>query len=178
MKFNKLIKRTLLNIVLILLAFVMQTAFLPMIPSVSTVPNLLLILTFSFGFIYGSTQGILSGLLSGFLLDMFYSVPAGFFMLIYIYIGFINGLFTNYYYDDYLTLPLILTLISELIYNACLIVLRVLTLGSLDMKYSLIKIVVPEIMLSFLITLLLYRVILLINRSLDQKEDKRGQNVA
>lgn len=178
MKLNKIIKRTLLNIVLILFAFLLQTAFFPMISSVSTVPNLLLILTFSFGFIYGSTHGILSGLLSGFLLDMFYSVPCGFFMLIFIYIGFINGLFTNYYYDDYLTLPVLLCTVSELIYNAALLILRFFTVGGVDIVYSLIHIFVPEAVFSLLLTLLMYKLFLKANRTLDLKEDKRGQEVA
>lgn len=178
MKFSKIFKRTILNIVLILLAFLLQTAFFPMIPSVSTIPNLLLILTFSFGFIYGSTQGILSGLLAGFLLDMFYTVPAGFFMLIFIYIGFINGLFTNYYYDDYLTLPVVLCIVSELIYNAALLVLRFFTVGSIDVTYSILHIFLPETVFSLLLTLLMYKVFLTANRTLDLKEDKRGQEVA
>lgn len=178
MKAVKIIKRIIIYFLLITGVFLLQTSFFPFLTGGNICPNLLLILISALGFIYGSFTGMLCGLYAGLLMDAGGNVPIGFYMLIFVVIGFINGLFTNYYYDDYLTLPLILTLISELIYNACLIVLRVLTLGSLDMKYSLIKIVVPEIMLSFLITLLLYRVILLINRSLDQKEDKRGQNVA
>lgn len=178
MKFSKLVKRSFLNILLLLLAFLLQTAFFPLLPSVSTVPNLLLILTFSFGFIYGSTQGILSGILAGFLLDMFYTVPPGFFMLIFVYIGFINGLFTNYYYDDYLTLPVVLCVVSELFYNAALLVLRFFTVGSVDVMYSIIHIFLPEAVFSLLLTLLMYKVFLKANRTLDLKEDKRGQNVA
>lgn len=178
MRLSKLIKRTLLNIVLILSAFILQTAFLPMIPNVSTIPNLLLILTVSFGFIYGSTQGILSGLLAGLLLDMFYPVPSGFFILIFIYVGFINGLFTNYYYDDYLTLPIVLCIVSELIYNAALLALRYFTVGSVDVVYSLVHIFLPEVVFSLLFTLFVYKIFLKANRSLDLKEDKRGQEVA
>jgi len=178
MKINKLIKRILINLVLLTAAFLLQTSVFPFIPVFSTSPNLLLILTFSFGFIYGSTTGILCGLYAGFLMDMFYDVPYGFFILVFIYIGFVTGIFTNYFYDDYLTLPVVLCLISELFYNGAMMVLRFLTAGSLNLGYALVNLVIPEIIFDLLITVLLYRVFLIANRRLDIIQDKRGQNVA
>ena len=177
MKFNKIIKRILLDTVIIVLAFLLQTSIFSMLPF-SSVPNLLLILTFSFGFIYGSTQGMLCGMLAGFLLDCFYPVPLGCFMLIFIIIGFLNGLFTNFYYDDYLTLPVVLCVISELIYNAAVLVIKLFSIGSVDVSYALLKIILPEMLFSLIITLLLYRLFLHANRSLDISQDKRGQEVA
>ena len=50
---NAKIKQFLLNVVLILLAFTIQNCVFPLIPFLTATPNLLLILTFSFGFIYG-----------------------------------------------------------------------------------------------------------------------------
>jgi len=178
MKINKIIKRAVINILLLTAAFLLQTSVFPFIPVFSTSPNLLLVLTFSFGFIYGSTTGILCGLYAGFLMDMFYDVPYGFFILIFIYIGFFTGIFTSFFYDDYLTLPVILCLISELLYNGAMMVLRFFSSGSLELGYSILHIVIPEIVFDLLITVLLYRVFLKANRSLDIKQDKRGQNVA
>lgn len=178
MRISKIIKRAIINLLLLTAAFLLQTGIFPFIPVFSASPNLLLILTFSFGFIYGSTTGILCGLYAGFLMDMFYDVPYGFFILIFIYIGFITGIFTSYFYDDYLTLPVILCLISELIYNGAMMLLRYFSAGTLDLGYSFLHIVLPEILFDLLITVLLYRVFLAANRSLDIKQDKRGQNVA
>jgi len=178
MRISKIIKRVIINLLLLTAAFLLQTGIFPFISVFSTSPNLLLILTFSFGFIYGSTTGILCGLYAGFLMDMFYDVPYGFFILIFIYIGFITGIFTSYFYDDYLTLPVILCLISELIYNGAMMLLRYFSAGKLDLGYSLLHIALPEILFDLLITVLLYRVFLSANRSLDIKQDKRGQNVA
>ena len=44
-------KRALLNLVLIIIAFAVQNSIFPQMPFLSAAPNLLLILTFSFGFI-------------------------------------------------------------------------------------------------------------------------------
>ena len=64
-------KRILINLALMILAFTIQTCIFPLIPFFSASPNLLLILTFSMGFIYGKTAGMLYGLFAGILLDLF-----------------------------------------------------------------------------------------------------------
>ena len=110
---NGKIKQILLNILLILLAFTVQNCVFPLLPFLAATPNLLLILTFSFGFIHGRNAGMFYGFLSGLLLDLFYSGPFGFYTLIYVYIGYFNGIFTKYYYEDYITLPLILSILNE-----------------------------------------------------------------
>ena len=78
-------RRILANLLLMVLAFTLQTCIFPMI------------LTFSFGFIHGSRAGMLYGLFAGLLSDLFYSGPFGFYMLIFIYIGYVNGICTKYY---------------------------------------------------------------------------------
>ena len=95
---NGKVKQILLNILLILLAFTVQNCVFPLLPFLAATPNLLLILTFSFGFIHGRNAGMFYGILSGLLLDLFYSGPFGFYTLIYVYIGYFNGIFTRYYY--------------------------------------------------------------------------------
>ena len=94
---NIRLKQAFLNILLILLAFTVQHCVFPLLPFLAATPNLLLILTFSFGFIQGKTAGMIFGLLSGLLMDLFYSGPFGFYSLILIYIGYFNGIFTKYY---------------------------------------------------------------------------------
>ena len=68
-------KRIIFNILMIILAFTVQNCIFPLLPFLSASPNLLLILTFSFGFIHGKEAGMYYGLLSGLLMDLFYSGP-------------------------------------------------------------------------------------------------------
>ena len=72
-------KRIIFNILMIILAFTVQNCIFPLLPFLSASPNLLLILTFSFGFIHGKEAGMYYGLLSGLLMDLFYSGPFGLF---------------------------------------------------------------------------------------------------
>ena len=170
---NGKVKQILLNILLILLAFTVQNCVFPLLPFLAATPNLLLILTFSFGFIHGKEAGMFYGVFSGLLLDLFYSGPFGFYTLIYIYIGYINGIFTKYYYEDYINLPLILSVANELIYCMYIYVLRFLIRGRLDLPYYFRNILLPEIFFTSVTTLLIYRLFLSASRRVDDIGKRR-----
>lgn len=168
-------KRIIFNVLLIILAFTIQNCIFPLLPFLSAAPNLLLILTFSFGFIYGKESGMYYGLLSGLLMDLFYSGPFGFYTLIFVYIGYVNGICSKYYYEDYITLPLILSVVNELTYNLYIYIFRFLIRQKLNIGYYFINLVLPEIIFTIVITLLLYRLFLITSRHLEEKE-KRGDS--
>lgn len=165
-------KRIIINIVLMVLAFTIQNCVFPLIPFLAATPNLLLILTFSFGFIYGKQAGMYYGLLAGILLDLFYSGPFGFYTLLFVNIGYFNGICTKYYYEDYITLPLVLSLVNELFYNLYIYVLRFLIRNRLDFFYYLREIIVPETIFTVVTTLLIYRFFLFTNRRLDEIDNR------
>ena len=68
-------------------------------------------------------------------MDLFYSGPFGFYTLFFINAGYINGVFTKYYYEDYITLPLILSITNDLVYNMYIYVFRFLIRARLDFLY-------------------------------------------
>ncbi len=155
-------KRIVINLLLMVLAFTVQTCVFPMIPFLSASPNLLLILTFSF---------------AGLLLDLFYSGPFGFYMLVFIYIGYINGICTKYYYEEFITLPLLLCVVNELMYNMYMYVFRFLIRGKLNLLYYFRKIMLPEIIFSVVTTLFIYRLFLFISRKLEEIDKRRDTKI-
>ena len=161
-------KRFLINVLLLVLAFTIQNCVIPLIPFLSASPNLLLILTFSFGFIYGKEAGM-----AGILLDLFYSGPFGFFTLLFVNVGYFNGICTKYYYEDYINLPLVMSLVNELIYNVYIYVFRFLIRNRLDIFYYVREIVIPETIFTVVTTLLIYRFFLFTNRRLEEMENRR-----
>lgn len=171
------LKQILINILLILLAFTIQNCVFPLLPFLAVTPNLLLILTFSFGFIHGKEAGMFYGLLSGLLLDLFYSGPFGFYSLIYIYIGYMNGIFTRYYYEDYITLPLILSMVNELGYSMYIYVLRFLVRGRLNLPYYFRNIILPQVIFTVVATLLIYRLFLSASRRLEDMGKRRDKTI-
>lgn len=166
-------KRIIINILLMILAFTVQNGVFPLLPFLTATPNLLLILTFSFGFIYGKEEGLWYGLFAGILLDLFYSGPFGFYTLLFVNIGYFNGICTRYYYEDYITLPLILSLVNELVYNFYIYVFRFLIRNRLDVLYYVKEIVIPETIFTIVTTLLIYRFFLFTNRRLEELENRR-----
>ena len=63
-------------------------------------PNLLIIITSSFGFMRGKKEGLAVGFLSGFLTDVFWGNTLGFYTLLFSVIGYLNGSFRRLFYDD------------------------------------------------------------------------------
>lgn len=89
---NSNLKQIALNLVLLLLAFSVQTCVFPLLPFLSAYPNLMLILIFSFGFIRGSASGMCYGLVAGLLMDLSSGGPMGFYTLFYIWMGYLTAL--------------------------------------------------------------------------------------
>ncbi len=166
-------KRIIINVLLMVLAFTVQSGVFPLLPFLTATPNLLLILTFSFGFIYGREVGMWYGLLAGILLDLFYSGPFGFYTLLFINIGYFNGICNKYYYEEYITLPLILSIANELVYNFYIYVFRFLIRNRLDVLYYVRENVIPETIFTTVTTLLIYRFFLSTNRRLEELENRR-----
>lgn len=174
---NTKFKRILINILFILLAFTIQNCVFPLLPFLAATPNLLLILTFSFGFMHGKEAGMLYGVLSGLMLDLFYSGPFGFYTLIYMYIGYLNGIFTKYYYEDYITLPLILSVLNSLSYSMYIYIFRFLIRGRMNLPYYFRNLMLPEIIFTSVTTLLIYRLFLSASRRVEDIGKRRDSTI-
>ena len=64
------IRRIIVTAVILLAAYLMQTAVFPALEIAGVKPNLMLIVTASFGFMRGSREGMLVGFASGLLIDI------------------------------------------------------------------------------------------------------------
>ncbi len=171
------LKNVAVNLILIVLAFTVQTCVFPLLPFLSAYPNLMLILIFSFGFIRGKQAGMLYGLVAGLLMDLSSGRPIGFYTLFFIWMGYANGICTKYYYEDYITLPLVLCALNELAYNLYLYLFSFLIRGRLAFGYYLFNIILPETIFTVVTTLALYRLFLFISRKLEELAQRRGKTI-
>lgn len=158
--------------VIILLAFLAQTTLKRFIPNLNISPNLLLIITFSIGLLRGRTDGMITGLICGLLMDTFGGGVLGYFTLIYMYIGYINGILSKVLVSDIVLLPLALCLINEACYHIYVYVFGFVLRRKFDFWAYFDQIMMPELILTLLSTIVLYGIILLINRRLDEAEKK------
>lgn len=138
----------------------------------SVSPNLLLILTFCAGFMGGRKMGMYVGILSGLILDLFYGGVLGFNTLLLLYIGYVNGMFNKMFYDEVITLPLALLVGSQLSYSIIYYVFNFLLRNRLDIGYYFIHIMLPELAYTVIISVLIYRLLLRLNRKLDEIEKR------
>ena len=140
--------RVLADFLMIIICFILQNTVFQALALASISPNLLVILTSSMGLMRGKKEGMLVGFFCGFLVDIFYGDLFGFYALVYMYIGYVNGFFNKIFYDDDIKLPMLVISASEFLYSL--------------------------IVYTIVVTLFLYRLINGVNRKLEQPEKRRS----
>lgn len=162
--------RTITMTLLILITFILQSTVFQSLSIASIAPNLLLILTVSFGFMRGKKEGILVGFFCGILIDIFFGNLLGFYALIYMYIGYLNGFLCKVYYDEDVKVPMILTAISDLAYGFVVYGLQFMLRGRLHVMNYVWHIMLPEMIYTVLITVIIYRPLYRLNHWLTERE--------
>ena len=107
-------KRRIITILFIFICFFLQGSLFQHLTFAGIRPNLLVIVTASFGFMRGQKEGMFVGVLSGLLADLFWGYALGFNILLFAVIGYLNGMFERLFYDDDIKLPIGLIGASEL----------------------------------------------------------------
>lgn len=112
------------------------------------------------------------GFVSGLLADIQFGDMIGFYALIYLLVGYINGMFQRLYFDEDIKLPLFLIAISEFLYGIIVYFLTYLLRSDFNFLLYLNKIILPELIYTIVITLGLYPLILFINHKLEAEEKR------
>ena len=87
-------------------AYLLQCTVFPFLEIAGIKPNLMIIVTASVGFMRGTREGMFTGFASGLLIDIQFGDMIGFYAVIYLLIGYINGIFHQTYYDEDIKFPL------------------------------------------------------------------------
>lgn len=165
-------KRKLITTMIILVCFLLQSTVFHYLSFASVKPNLLIIVTSSFGFMRGKKEGMFVGVICGILSDLFWGNILGFNIILYSVTGYVNGSFKRMFYDDDIKLPIVLIGASEILYGltvyACIYMLR----GDFAFLTYLTGIILPELVYTILVTLVLYQIILFVNKKLEEEEQR------
>ncbi|WP_099468141.1 rod shape-determining protein MreD [Konateibacter massiliensis] len=165
-------KRKVVLALLIIICFCLQGTLFRGLALGNIAPNLLIVITSSFGLMRGKKEGLVVGFFCGFLIDIFYGDVLGFYALVYMYIGYVNGFFNKIFYDEDIKLPMILITMSDFAYGLIIYIFLFLLRTRLDFGYYLIHIIIPEVIYTIVITIVFYRVLRAINRRLELKEKR------
>ncbi len=175
-------KKTIVTALLVYFCFLLQTGVFQWISFGGIMPNLLLILTASFGFMSGEKTGLLTGFACGFLADLFCVYGAGngsgeligYYALLYMLIGYLNGKFTRMFYPDDLKLPLFLITVSDLSLNLICYCVMFLLRARLSFGYYFLHIILPEAVYTLIVAFLAYPLLLAVHKRIWPSE--RGSN--
>ena len=159
--------------ILILVCFVLQSTVFRSLAFAGIVPNLLVILTSAFGFMRGENEGLVIGFFCGLLADIFFGDVLGFYALILMYIGYLNGKFNRIFYPEDIKLPLGLIVISDLSYSMVCYILMFLLKGKFNFPFYFKDVILPELVYTMVVTCILYPLVLVINEGLERRE-RRG----
>jgi rod shape-determining protein MreD len=138
------------------------------------VPNLLVVVTAALGFMRGDNTGLIVGFCCGLLVDIFFGDVIGFYALTYMYIGFLNGKLNGVFYPEDLKLPLLLILVSDLLYGLFAYTLLFMMRSRLNFEYYFANVIFPEMIYTVLVALILYPVILILHNALAGGKQKRS----
>lgn len=170
-------KKNIVIAITIVFCFVLQSTLFNVLSFGGISPNLLIIITSAFGFIQGRKCGLLVGFFSGLLIDIFYGDVLCFYALVYMYIGYVNGIFKSIFYKEDIKLPLALILTSDLCYGILVYILLFLLRSRFNLGYYFIHIILPEIVYTILVTIILYPLILAISNKFDKGEQRSETNI-
>lgn len=165
-------RRKITVFIIVVVCFLLQSTLFQALSFASITPNLLIVVVSSFGFMRGRKEGMWIGFFSGLLLDIFFGSVIGFYALIYMYIGYINGFFRKIFFPEDIKLPLILISASDFGYSMLVYLFLFFMRGKFRFGYYLIHIIIPELVYTILVTLVLYFVILKINQKLEAIEKR------
>ncbi len=163
-------KRVIILGILITICFVLQTALFPFLEIAGIAPDLMLILTVSFGLMRGRKEGMLVGFFCGFLYDVYFGYAIGPFMILYMILGYCNGFFHRLYLVEDVLLPIIIILVDDLIFNFATYVIFFLMRNRLEFATYLKDIILPEMIYTALITLIGFKFFAFVNKTLKKME--------
>lgn len=171
--------RNIIFAILIIISYLIETTFGNVISLAGIIPNLVLIVVCMFALLRGKKAGLILGFFAGLLIDIFYGYfdVIGINALLYMYIGFINGIFNDIIYIKNYHIPVIAVGLSDLSYSLCYYFVTYMLRNKLNFGYYFGHIIVPEMVYTIFCTVIIFKFILWINSKIDDFEKRRETSV-
>ena len=162
-------RRLVFYISMIFIVYFLQTGVFAQLTLGGIVPNLFIICTVSIGMIRGKKAGCMIGFFFGILMDALFAMYFGFYALILSIIGYLAGYVQQIFYEEDMTLPIVMIGIADILYGIIIYLFSYLTRGRMDFLFYFGKIILPEMIYTLIIAVFMYRIISWINHKIDIK---------
>ena len=149
----------------ILCTFLLQSTW-PVVIRIGYVPDMLLILVVSMAFMRGRRSGMLFGMICGILADLCYMPFLGFSALLFTLTGYLAGGTFDVFFSENVKLPMVMAAAGEFVYRLTYYLVFSLKHGRQSFFPSLIGTMLPQAVLTMLLTIPLYGVFYFFNRKI------------
>ena len=167
---RSVLRKIIMTGIVILAAFI-QTAVFPLFSFQIPYPNLMILLTSVFGFIAGKREGMYTGFICGLCMDLSGGTVLGFSALLFMYLGYMNGMIRRFIYEEDIIFPIILVAATDFAYNFIYFVLNFMLRNRLQFGYYFIHTVLPEILFTAVLVLFSYKQFLKLHKRLLRYEE-------
>ena len=167
-------RRKIVLFLIITICFLLQTTVFQALTFANIAPNLLIIVVSAFGLMRGKKEGLWIGFFCGLLVDIFFGFYLVVYALLYMYIGYINGMLQKRFYPDELRLPMVMIGASDIACYLVIYCIMFLTRSRFHFGYYLTSVILPEFVYTMVITIFLYFILLKINQRLEAYEKRRA----
>lgn len=171
-------KRKVCEVILIIVFYVLQTTFFKAISIAGISANIMIILPVVFGYFNGKREGIFVGLISGLMYDIYYSSVFGFSSLVFMYAGYVSGIFHRDFDTTRIIIPMVLTAVSDFTYEFLMYIGNFLLHNKLNVTFYLRRIIIPELIYTLIVFALMFRMLEYLNKKFKPKERKSVQESA
>lgn len=161
----------------VIVCFLLQCTVFSNLGFNGIIPNLMIIVTASYGFMRGRKNGLLIGFFSGLLMDIFFGDLLGVYALIYMYIGYLNGVFRKMFYPEDIKLPIALIVGSDFLYSICIYILSFFLNGRFQFLKYLSTVIIPEMVYTIIVTCILYPLLLFVESRLEWREKEGASKI-
>lgn len=168
-------RRKIVLFIIITICFLLQCTVFQSLSFAGIAPNLLIIVVSAFGLMRGKKEGLLVGFFCGLLVDIFFGFYLGVYALLYMYVGYINGLLQKRFFPDDIKLPMIMIGVSDITCNLLVYFFMFLFRGRFHFLYYLKSVIFPEFVYTMVITIFLYFILLKVNQWLEKHEKRRAK---
>ena len=166
-------RRLVFYIAMIFIIYFFQTGVFTHLALGGIVPNLFIICTVTIGMIRGKKEGCLIGFFCGILMDALFGVYFGMYALVLSVIGYLAVYVQLIFFEEDMTLPIVIIGIADLLYGIAIYLLCFLTRGRMDFIFYFGRIILPETIYTLILAVFIYSIIGWINKKIETKGSEK-----
>jgi len=165
-------RKNIASAILISITFLLQSTLFSQFTLGGIVPNIMIVVIASIGFLQGPNEGMWFGFIFGLITDIFFGNIIGLYACIYMFVGYLNGAGEKYLFSHDIKLPLVLIMVTDFVYSNICYMLFFLLRGRFDYLFYLRSIILPELIYTTVFACLIYPFIHFIYSKIDKYEAK------